>query len=526
MDGKLNFQNRTLYHGDNLEFLRGINSGTIHLIATDPPFNKGKDFHATPDSLSAGASFPDRWKWDKDVHPEWIDAIEDNWPNVQSVIQSARVSYGNDMGAFLCWLGVRLLEMHRILRDDGSIYLHIDQTAHAWVKCLMDAIFGAKNFRNEIIWRRYGSHNDARNFGRVYDCLLFYAKNQKGIWNGVYSELDAEYIEKSYRHSDERGRYTTAPLHAGGLTGGGYQFEYYGYNRTWRYPKERLAELENQDRIHFPEKKGGMPRRKVYLAENKGKPISNLWDDIGGLTGNHDERTGYPTQKPLALYERIIQASSSPGDIVLDPFCGCATTPVAAERQGRRWLGMDIWDQAHQMVLDRLEKEGLAIPQAKKRPGQLKLTFADITYTQSAPNRTDGDEIPVPDLKLRIQRPKEPWERMLNREIRSILEGAQAIDGLIGCAGCGRTMEPEFMELDHILPKSENGADNLTNRILLCRPCNGWKSNTLTMTGLRRRNNQEKWMKNRNLAEQVQAKALLKATNVRDNWNEYVKERS
>ena len=149
---RMNFKNRTLYHGDNLEFLRGVNSGAVHLIATDPPFNKNRDFHATPDSLARGARFTDRWRWDEDVHPEWVDQIQDDWPAVWAVIDSTRTSRGSDMAAFLCWLGVRLLEMRRVLRDDGSVYLHIDHTAHAYVKTLMDAVFGHKNFRNEVVW--------------------------------------------------------------------------------------------------------------------------------------------------------------------------------------------------------------------------------------------------------------------------------------------------------------------------------------------------------------------------------------
>lgn len=149
-----NFTNRTLFHGDNLKFLRGINTGTVHLIATDPPFNKGRDFHVATGSLAHGAGFQDRWTWETDVHQEWVDAIQDDWPAVWQVIESARASAGDDMAAFLCWLGVRLLEMHRILRDDGSIYLHCDDTASHYLKGLMDAIFGRRHFRNEIVWRR------------------------------------------------------------------------------------------------------------------------------------------------------------------------------------------------------------------------------------------------------------------------------------------------------------------------------------------------------------------------------------
>ncbi|MCY3715118.1 MAG: DNA methyltransferase [Chloroflexi bacterium] len=150
-----------------------MNSETVHLIATDPPFNKNRDFHATPDSLASGARFKDRWSWDKDVHEEWTDSIQDDWPAVWEVIGTARATYGDDMGAFLCWLGVRLLEMQRVLREDGSIYLHIDHTAHAYVKCVMDAIFGAKNFRNEIVWCYRGMPSKAKRWQQKHDIILF-----------------------------------------------------------------------------------------------------------------------------------------------------------------------------------------------------------------------------------------------------------------------------------------------------------------------------------------------------------------
>ena len=271
--------------------------------------------------------------------------------------------------------------------------------------------------------------------------------------------------------------------------------------------------------MHFTSN-GGI-RRKRYLDEMKGRPLQALWADIEPINSQAKERTGYPTQKPLSLYERIILASSNPGDMVLDPFCGCATTPLAAERQGRQWVGIDIWDGAYQTVLDRLEGEGLAVPEAADiQLGQQVLTFSHISYSVTHPIRTDDDEIPVPNLRLRIQRPREPWERLTNREIRSILEVAQTVNGRIGCAGCGRILEGEFMELDHITPKAENGPDHLLNRILLCRPCNGRKSNQLTMAGLRRENNRVGWTQDSSLAEQIQQRALLRATLVRDRWHD------
>ena len=516
---ELNFQNRTLYHGDNLGFLRGMNSETVHLIATDPPFNKNRDFHATPDSLAKGARFEDRWNWDKDVHEEWVDAIKDNWSGVWASIEAARITYGQDMAAFLCWLGVRLLEMHRILKPTGSLYLHIDSTAHAYTKTLMDAIFGRSNFQGEITWRRTSAHSDSKRFGSVTDTLLYYSKSSKRTWNPIQVAHDPKYVADFYRHEDERGRYRLHEIIRTASMGPrpNLAYEYKGFTPPWGWRMERskLEALDADNRLVWSNT--GRPYRKTYLTD--GQPPTNLWDDIPNVAGISREATGYPTQKPLALYERIIKASSNEGDVVLDPFCGCATTPVAAERLGRQWVGMDIWDGAYQIVLDRLESEGLAVPEAADiQDGQQSLTFNHITYSQSPPSRTDADEIPVPNLRLKIQRPKEPWERLTNREIRAILVKAQAVGDLIGCAGCGRTLEAEFMELDHIQPKAENGPDHLLNRILLCRPCNGRKSNQLTMAGLRRQNRQANWTRDANLAEQTQQNALLRATLVRDNW--------
>ena len=172
-----NWKNRTLFHGDNLTFLRAMNSESVDLIATDPPFNKSRDFHATPDSLAAGASFQDRWSWERDVHDDWVDKINDDFPKVMHVIEGSRMSYGDDMGAFLCFMAVRLLEMRRVMKPTASIYLHCDPTASHYLKELLDAIFGRRNFRNEIVWRRTGSHNSADRFGPIHDTILFYAKS-------------------------------------------------------------------------------------------------------------------------------------------------------------------------------------------------------------------------------------------------------------------------------------------------------------------------------------------------------------
>ena len=325
-----NFANRTLFHGDNLPFLRGMNSGTVNLIATDPPFNKNRDFHATPGSLARGAQFQDRWRWDEDIHDDWLIAIQRDEPEVWQVINTAKQVWGDDMGAFLCWLGVRLLEMHRVLADDGSLYLHIDHTAHAWVKCLLDAIFGRRNFRNEIVWCYAGGGQPTKDFPRKHDTILRYTKSDKYTFNRneVRVPYDSDY---------------TATVFAG---------------------------------------EGTRAPGRTYTPDPRGKVVEDWWRNISRPYG--DEHTGFPTQKPLALYERIIKASSNPGDLVLDPFAGCATTPVAAERLGRQWVGMDIWDGAIGQVLDRLEQEQLLVKGRRQR-GQQALLRRDIHYETAPP---------------------------------------------------------------------------------------------------------------------------------------------
>ena len=206
-----NFENRTLFRGDNLPFLRAMNTGSVHLIATDPPFNKGRDFHATPDSLAKGAKFQDRWSWEDDVEGEWVDQITDDWPHVMNVIYGARESYGDDMGAFLCFMGVRLLEMRRVLRDDGSLYLHCDPTASHYLKQLLDAIFGRQNFRNEIVWFYKTGGASKRWFGRKHDILLFYCKSDGYEF---FPQKEKSYLAHRYGFSnvdiqeDKQGLYT------------------------------------------------------------------------------------------------------------------------------------------------------------------------------------------------------------------------------------------------------------------------------------------------------------------------------
>ncbi len=471
-----NFQNRTLYHGDNLDFLRGMNSETVHLIATDPPFNKNRDFHATPDSLAAGARFRDRWRWDKDVHEEWTDNIIDDWPSVWEVITAARAAWGDDMGAFLCWLGVRLMEMHRVLREDGSLYLHCDPTASHYLKAMLDAIFGRKQFRREIIWNLQtasGYKSQVKGFVRGHDIILYYTKSGNFYFDRQYLPHKSEYVRR-FKKRDADGR---------------------------RYRDDRP---------------GG---RRQYLDTTQGVLLTDVWSDIMSFqqASTISEFTGYPTQKPLALYRRIIEASSNEGDIVLDPFCGCATTPVAAEQLKRQWVGMDIWDGARDIVLQRLQDEWLFTPDEAEH----KMFPHVVQVETTAPTRSDDNEIAAPTLKLRIRRPVAPWQKISHSGMMNVLAAAQGSGGGVICGGCGRVLELEFMQLDHITPKSDRGTNDILNRILLCGPCNRRKRDNLTLRGLLRENKKKAvgWMNDEGRAKLAQDSARARADWVRDNFD-------
>ena len=477
-----NFNNRTLYHLDNLDVLRGMNSESVHLIATDPPFNKGRDFHATPDSLAAGARFQDRWKWDNDVHPDWVDKIQDDWPDVWAAIEFTRGTYGDDMAAFLCFMGVRLMEMRRVLREDGSIYLHCDPTASHYLKALMDAVFGVQNYQSEIIWRRTTAHSDSKRYGAITDRILYYTKGSKWTWNTQYQPYDEKYKAR-FRQKDPDGRvWADYDITAKGLSGGGYEYEYKGAKSLWRVPLETMERLDAEGRLHFTSR-GGI-RRKRYLDEMPGRPVQSLWDDIAPLNSQSRERYGYPQQKPLALYKRIIEASSNEGDWVLDPFAGCATTPIAAEMLRRKWIGIDIWAEAHDAVLNRMEQEGLAVPESGSAQPHL-LTSGDVYYSTAPPVRSDDEGESVPYLKLKSVVQEPPGPKMTRAEMFDLLVQEW---GLV-CRGCNRLFDdPLYLQLDHNTPRSDGGLNHISNRMLLCGPCNNIKSNTLTLSGLRREN--------------------------------------
>ena len=253
----------------------------------------------------------------------------------------------NDMLAYMSMMAPRLVELRRVLKLTGSLYLHCDPTASHFLKLLMDAIFGPANFRTEIIWKRTSAHSDTRQgrrqHGRIHDVLLFYTKNDDWNWNPVYTEYDREYVENFYRFVEPDGRRyglwdLTGP---GGAAKGNPSYEVMGVRKYWRYTQEKMSELIAQGRV-VQVNPGAVPWYKRYLDEMPGVPLQDLWTDIRPIGSQAAERLGYPTQKPVALLERIIQVSSSEGDTVLDPFCGCGTTIAAAQKLGRRWIGIDI----------------------------------------------------------------------------------------------------------------------------------------------------------------------------------------
>lgn len=435
----------------------------MELIATDPPFNKGRDFHATPESIAAGASFQDRWRWE-DEHQQWVNEMAAaGWDDVAYAVEIARTTHSDDMGAFLSFMAVRLLEMKRVLKPSGSIFLHCDPTASHYLKILMDTVFGKAQFRNEIVWHYNKWTNAANYFQRNNDIILFYA-DEGHIFNKQYVMTEAK------KRSLAKG-YNTNRVSGTGET----QLLVYDWEKVDQALMDKFDKVVDQS------------------DKPKGVAASQVWTDIQPVSRAHPERTGYPTQKPLALYERIIKATTNRGDIVLDPFAGCATTCVAAERLGRQWVGIDLWDKAHDVVLERLEKEGLANPQG----GDTTLSFADITYTNEPPERDDQlDARVVPHLETPMGKsaPKRESPRQ-KAEIKNRLQDEFGLQ----CKGCDREFDhPAYLEVDHKWPKADEGGDEYENRMLLCKPCNQNKGPTLTLTGLRKLNKRTKFMRDQN----------------------------
>lgn len=345
-----------LYYGDCLTIMQEMPLASVDLIYLDPPFKSDKDYHSIykdetgrplPDQIEA---FCDMWT----LTPERERAIrqmpamlretgiDDSVAEFWRIWMNALRKTQPDLLAYLSYMVERLIWMKGLMRPAGSIWLHCDPDASHYIKVMLDGILGHNNFRNEITWKRTSSHSDSGTMGWVHDVLLYYTKGDKFTFNTEHVPYEKDYVDSRYRPDPEaKGRlFTDGDLTAKGLTGGGYDYEYKGKRDMWRVPLETMQRLDAENRLYFTSK-GGI-RVKRYLDELPGVPVSDLWADIPPVNSQAKERMGYRTQKPLKLLKRIIELSSNTGDVVFDPFCGCATTLEAAQELGRNWIGIDI----------------------------------------------------------------------------------------------------------------------------------------------------------------------------------------
>ncbi|MYB95024.1 hypothetical protein F4054_14410 [Candidatus Poribacteria bacterium] len=436
----MNVKNRTIFSNDNLSVLRGIDTESVDLIYLDPPFNSNRNYAAPIGSDAAGAAFKDTWTL-SDVDNAWHGEIADREPALYQAIHAAELTHGKGMKSYLIMMAVRLLEMKRVLKKTGSIYLHCDPTASHYLKTLMDSVFGKNHFKNEIVWNSAtGVKNNVKTrFGRGHDIIFFYGM-PKSKFNVQYEPLSEAYLKSHYTYTDEDGRRFRAD-NLNAPSTGGHRYEFLGVTRNWRMTEEQAHQWLAEGRIVHqtitPGSRVRIPSYKRYADESMGRPALDNWTDIGALNSQAKESTGYPTQKPVALLERIIKASSNKDEMVLDPFCGCATTCVAAERLQRHWIGIDVSPKAANLVRVRLEAE-IGI-------------FGDVIHRTDIPKRSEK----LPNYRTH----------------KHTLFGKQ--EGL--CNGCRTQFPFRNMTVDHIVPQSQGGTDHEDNLQLLCGACNSTK---------------------------------------------------
>ena len=384
-----------LYYGDNLKVLRNreyFPDACVDLIYLDPPFNSNANYNvlfAEQDGAKAASqikAFEDTWVWDDSAAAAFEEVVETGG-RVAEVMRAFRTFLGqSNMMAYLAMMAPRLVELHRVLKPTGSIYLHCDPTASHYLKLLMDAVFGPERFLNEIIWKRTSAHASAKRYGPVHDVLLYYSKSATFTWRPQYRPYDPDYVETFFDQTDPDGRrWKRTDLTGAGIRHGETGLPWQGIDvtakgRHWGVPPARLDLLVKEGRIHWPAKSGGMPRLKQYPEDLPGVPLQDVWTDIRPLHNLADERLGYPTQKPGELLERVILASSHEGDVVLDPFCGCGTTIAVAQQLKRAWIGIDITHLAIGLIRHRLDGP---------RPGSAAETYRVIGEPETLPDAAE-----------------------------------------------------------------------------------------------------------------------------------------
>ena len=530
--------NRHLFVVDNYRLLRGLPTGSIDLITTDPPFAKNGTFvgklkppltdeeiagerallaswgvNSAAEAAAAGvewptgretAQFKDIWSWESDVHEDWIEGLLDTHPHIAFLIDNIRTIHSDGTAAYIAWMAVRLIECHRVLKPTGSLYLHCDPTANGYLRMLLDGIFGHARFQNEITWRRTNAHPlSIRKYEAITDTLLYYTAGADFTFNGARTPLTDQQIQALYSHSDKRGRFASTDL-TGGKQGGPDAYRPFkgvspSGGRAWAPPSlskfpdwaqallgstyddlaplEKCHALDEVGLVHWT--RTGRPRLKRHIEDEPTQTVPNLWADIPPTGKN--EQTGYPTQKPWALAERIIAASSNKGDVVLDPFAGCAYTAVAAEGLGRQWIACDISPRALTVLRRQFAKKGWAIDgeAAVGEDGQQNLAFVEVAARGpgDVPERDDSTD-PIPSVR---PLPKRTYKRKSADMPRTeMLELLARVSGW-ACWACGfavRNGAGEVVEtgvhfhLDHIEARAAGGSHHIHNRAVLCSPCN------------------------------------------------------
>ena len=525
--------NRTIFISDNLALLKALDTESIDLVVIDPPFGKRQTFTGTltppltknekrierelmqswgvvnantaydaglefPDQTGTTANFTDIWNFHLRIYEDWMKTLQDVCPAAWWLIQSTRYSHGDGTAAYIAFMVERMLEIRRVLKLTGSVYLHCDHEANAYLRQMMDAVFGARHFRNEIVWRRTtgvkGTRGATKTLGAVTDTILFYARSSSHTIDVPRVREETPGM-RPFKFQDQCGVYrAVADLYSDAGLHDSPKYTWHGHNppHGWRVSKANLEKLHEDNRIHY--NSAGKPFRKQYQDEWEGIPISNLWVDIPQAAGK--ERAGYPTQKPQALAKRIIEASSKPGDIVLDCFAGCAYVPVAAELLGRRWIACDMSPRAWTVIRRQFHKQDdLRIITEGESPAtgeekgskedqiQPYLRDEDILIRVRGPHdlpiRTTADPsrpmrlATLPEVKYR-QRAVEDALTIWNAFV-------EAFDTQCWYCGEVKAKDRRELQLDHIEPNKRDGTnDDCWNRALACVACNSDKSDKLT----------------------------------------------